>query len=205
MADDVVHLITRDHRALEAMFEKLRSDKASREDVLEDVAAVLVAHSRAEEDEVYPVLARREPTMQGEVHHGQEEHENAERLLHQLEATDPGSGEFDVLLEEFVDAIMHHVEEEENELLPTLEEAVSEAELEELGRRFAERRAQELADAGVDIQIVDVDPETGEAPLSGESSIDLTKSELYEKAKEQGVEGRSTMDKKQLADAVDEG
>jgi hemerythrin superfamily protein len=89
MADDVVHLITRDHRALEALFEQLRSDKGSREEVLEQVAAMLVAHSRAEEEEVYPSLARAEPGMEREVHHGKEEHEQAERLLHELEATAP--------------------------------------------------------------------------------------------------------------------
>jgi hemerythrin superfamily protein len=189
MADDVVHLITRDHRALEALFEQLRTDKGSREDVLEEVAAMLTAHSRAEEDEVYPVLARREPSMKGEVHHGTEEHHQAAELLHQLEASDPKSAEFDALLEEFVQAVMHHVEEEENELLPTLEESVSPEELEELGRRFAERRRQELADAGMDVEIIDVDPESAAASGGGES-IDLTKAELYDKAKQQGVEGR---------------
>jgi hemerythrin superfamily protein len=210
MADDVVHLITRDHRALEALFEQLRSDKGSREEVLEQVAAMLVAHSRAEEEEVYPSLARAEPAMEREVHHGKEEHEQAERLLHELEATAPASAEFDVLLEEFVATIMHHVEEEEDELLPTLEEAVTPEELEELGRRFAERRSAELADAGVTIEIRDVvedelDDEPAGAAGSADTSIDLTKAELYDKAKEQGGEGRSTMDKEELARAVDEG
>jgi hypothetical protein len=116
-----------------------------------------------------------------------------------------------VLLEEFIAAIMHHVEEEEDELLPTLEEAVTPEELEELGRRFAERRAAELADAGVTIEIHDVvEDELDDKPATAERSadgatIDLTKAELYDKAKQQDVEGRSTMDKEELARAVDEG
>lgn len=51
---DVVDLITQDHREVEALFERLEKEPDQRPMLVPVVAALLVAHSRAEEAEVYP-------------------------------------------------------------------------------------------------------------------------------------------------------
>ena len=186
MAEDAITLIMRDHRAMEALFEQLTIGTGDRAQLTANLGAMLVAHSRAEEGKVYPELVKAAPGEKGEVHHGTEEHHQAEQILHRLERTDPGSPQFDAVLKELVDAVKHHVQEEEAEILPALRGAVSPQRLEELGKAFADHRAQELSGSGG----------TGTAPE------DLTKAELYEEARKAGVEGRSKMVKDELAKAV---
>jgi hemerythrin superfamily protein len=219
MAEDAITLITRDHREMEQLFEQLRTEKEDRPALLEQVGAMLLAHSRAEEEKVYPELTAASPGEKEEVHHGAQEHAEAEQILHRLERTDPKSSEFDKVLSELVDAVSHHIEEEESEILPSLEETLGQAKLEELGRAFMERREQELALHGIGgaagaegaFRYVGL-PETAASsggsggPKSGGSkgaaAEDMTKDELYEKAREAGIEGRSTMNKDELAEAV---
>jgi hemerythrin superfamily protein len=179
---DVVRLITQDHRELEKLFDRLEEERERRPELLDQVAALLTAHSRAEEEKVYPAVAE-EAGEREEAHHGTEEHHEAEELLHELQQLPPDDKKFDSKLKEFVDAIKHHVEEEENEILPALRKAVTKKRLEELGTAFSERREQELAAGRGD---------------------DRTKDELYEQAQKLDVPGRSKMNKDELATAVDE-
>jgi hypothetical protein len=195
MSQDAVTLITQDHRELEAMFERLTSERGSRPLLTALVGAMLVAHSRAEEEKVYPEIAKASPGEEGEVHHGAEEHHEAEAIFHRLEKLDPEGPEYDSVLQEFVEAVKHHVQEEESEILPALQQAVSSEKLQELGQAFAAIRAREItkftrSDGGGN----------GRGPSGG--GQDTTKDELYDKAREAGIEGRSTMSKDELAKAV---
>ncbi|MCP3015577.1 hemerythrin domain-containing protein [Nocardiopsis dassonvillei] len=182
MAEDAVTLILKDHRTMEELFDRLQSEPDQRPRLLEEIEAILTAHSRAEEDEVYPAAAK--AAGEGpDVRHGTEEHQEAEELLRKLKDCDPKSKEFDKRCKEFVDAVKHHVEEEESDVLPGLKEAVSQKRAEELGRAFWERREQELKRFGLG----------GGVPKQRE---------LYEEAKELDVENRSKMNKEELAEAV---
>jgi hemerythrin-like domain-containing protein len=188
MATDAVTLIKNDHRVLEELFERMRTQKNKRSALLKECVARLSAHSWAEEERVYPAVVEADPPDRGEVYHGVEEHHEAEQLLHQLEETDPKSPQFDAVLEEFVAAVKHHVEEEETKILPALAESVDRAKLIELGTAFEERRMAVLTEHGI----------------GAESAEELSREELYEKAKEAEVPGRSSMTKEELAQAVNE-
>lgn len=182
MALDAVSAITQDHRVMERLFEECKTNKDNRPALVAEIKARLKAHSVAEEERVYPELAREEPGEADEVYHGIEEHREAEELLLRLETTDPESERFDTALEEFVSAVKHHVEEEENEILPDLEDAVDRGRLEELGAAFEDRRKQLLAASGID--------------------ENMTKAELYERAKQADIPGRSSMSKEELSRAL---
>ena len=185
MAVDAVTAITNDHRVMEQLFEQCRTNRDRRRELVAEIKVRLTAHARAEEEQVYPELARIGEA--DEAHHGTEEHHEAEEKLARLEAADPRSAEFDDALEDFVEAVKHHVEEEETDLLPTLEESVDRTRLEELGERFEEQRVELLSDHGYD---------------SGAVTSDETKAELYEHAKEADIPGRSSMNKDELARAL---
>ncbi|WP_182906731.1 hemerythrin domain-containing protein [Microbispora sp. H13382] len=182
MATDVISLIKEDHRDVESLFERLQKMPENRPALLAELAAKFVAHSEGEEDEVYPALARRRPEEKEEVHHGVEEHHEAEEMISQLLETDPDGPEFDTLLQELIKAVTHHVEEEENDILPVLEKAVPFEERVRLGKAFSKRKAEVLA-----------------APLKPRSR---TKDELSHQAKELGIEGASGMTKDELVAAV---
>ena len=173
---DVVDLIMSDHRELERLFDQLRTQPDTRPLLVPVVAALLSAHSRAEEAEIYPA-ARDEAGETDEVAHSQHEHVEAEQLLHRLADTDPTSSRFESLLEEFVGAVKHHIEEEEGTVLPLMRERLEQRRLQQLGEAFASVRARHL--------------------MTGDSS-QLSRGELQQQAENMDLPGRSQMSKEQL-------
>lgn len=147
-ADDVVELILRDHRTMEDLFREMRSVDADREAALRRLADLLVAHAEAEEAEVYPALRRYRKVDEEDVEHSVEEHtEGNEALLALLEAGAPGGEDWDEKLEALVQAVNHHLDEEERSLINDTRENVGSARRAELGRAFARARRDQLASA----------------------------------------------------------
>ena len=193
MPSDAVTLIMSDHRVMEGLFKLLKDPSQDRAALVEEVYARLKAHSEAEEQHVYPALAKADPSEKEDVHHGTEEHHEAEEMCAKLRGMQPGTPEFESTLDEFIEAVTHHVEEEETEILPDLARTFDRAKLEELGRKFEERRLGELVARGYEPAI--------SAGTTG--GIDeLTREELYEKAKEADIPGRSSMTKEELVSAL---
>ncbi|NAS23596.1 hemerythrin domain-containing protein [Herbidospora sp. NEAU-GS84] len=184
MSQTVIDLIMADHRDVEQLFERLKQERENRPALVAELAAKFVAHARAEESHVYSALAQAAPSERGEVHHGTEEHHEAEELLAALMAADPDKAEFTSVLEQMEKAVKHHVEEEESDILPVLAKAVPGDKLVRLGRVFSEAKAAELA-----------------RPPKPRGR---TKEELLEQAKEKNIEGYSSMTKDQLLAALGE-
>jgi len=194
VADDVVDVIKAQHREVDRLLEEAASEGSDTAALLREVGEMLTAHSRAEESFVYPAIAERAPKEEGEqVHDSVAEHHHIDQLLQELMAGDPDEPGFDGKLAALVGEIRHHVEEEEEELLPALAEQTSGEDRAAMGARFAEETGWTKG--------------TGNAPSEGTggtgSGGDLTRDELYEKAKEQDVPGRSSMTKAELEQAVD--
>lgn len=176
---DVVDLIEQDHREVERIFETMKEQPRQRRLLLPIVTSLLVAHSRAEEAEVYPV-ARDEAGEADEVAHSQEEHREAEELLARLTETDPEAPDFERLLQQVVDSVAHHVEEEENAVLPGMRERLSDERRRELGAAFLAARAEHV----------------GELP--GEE----TREEMVQQAQNLGISGASSMSKDEIEDRL---
>ncbi|MFC7845340.1 MULTISPECIES: hemerythrin domain-containing protein [unclassified Streptomyces] len=147
MADtnDVVELILQDHRRMEDLFRQMRSVEADREGALREFSDLLVAHALAEESEVYPALKRYKNIDDEEVEHGEDEHEEGnEALLALLQVDEVGSDEWDEKLEELVEAVTHHADEEERTILNGARENVAMERREELGVAFLRERERQL-------------------------------------------------------------
>src|SRR3954447_2660224 len=184
MASDAVTLIKNDHRLMEDLFAQLKSGDGDRRSLVTEIEARLSAHARAEEAEVYPAIART-AGEQGEVEHGAYEHLEAEHKLRKVRNL-IDSPHFGQALEEFVAAVGHHVQEEESELLPALAKATDKKTLGRLGAAFERARLDELSTNGYE--------QAPESTQPGADDLaDATRDELYEKAKETGVAGRSHM------------
>lgn len=182
---DAVTVITSDHRVIEGIFDRLRSGEGDRVALLNEVGVRLEAHSRAEEDHVYPAIIRDNPAESTEVYHGYEEHHGAVALLYALKQMEPADPAFGGKLNEFIEAVLEHVREEESEILPALAESVSQARLGELGLEFERRRRRELAAHGFE-----------EEAMSTE--------ELQAQAQAAQIPGRSQMSRDELIKAVRE-
>ncbi|WP_329376547.1 hemerythrin domain-containing protein [Streptomyces sp. NBC_01351] len=143
---DVVEAILEDHRTMEELFRRMRSVEADRAKALEELSALLVAHGEAEEAEVYGALKRFKNVDNEEVEHGEKEHtEGNKALLALLEVDDVGSDEWDARLEDLVEAVTHHLDEEERTILNGARENVPDERRAELGAAFLRERGEQLA------------------------------------------------------------
>ncbi|SFP86456.1 Hemerythrin HHE cation binding domain-containing protein [Amycolatopsis arida] len=147
MGDDVVEMILADHRTFGKLMRDLRDAAADRAALRAELAALLVAHAEAEEDEVYPTL-RADAATEHEVDHGEEEHaEINQALLAFLEVEDLTGRAYEDALAELVRVVEHHTDEEEQTLLSDARTTLPAVERERLGLAFRRSRRAHL-DAG---------------------------------------------------------
>jgi hemerythrin superfamily protein len=186
-AADVVELIKSDHREVERLFDVLKNQPATRSLNFPVLSALLIAHSRAEEAEVYPV-AKEEAGETDEVEHSQGEHAEAEHMLEEMTAMDPESAEFEAALGDLIKAVNHHVEEEESRVLPGMQRRLSDARRSELAEAFVTARTDHLGDRPGQASREDLEQAARNAGLSGVSSSSKAeiKEDLLEHAQQSG-------------------
>lgn len=145
---DVVELILEDHRTMEELFRTMRNKEADRAGALKEFADLLMAHADAEEEKVYPALKRYKDVDNEDVEHGVHEHEEGNKaLLALLEVEDTSADAWDEKLEELVEAITHHTDEEERTLLNDARENMTDERRDEIGRLFVQAREENLKTA----------------------------------------------------------
>jgi hemerythrin superfamily protein len=140
---DIVTVLTDDHRAVERVFGELESHEGSpqhRRELADHVIAELVRHSVAEEQYLYPTARRVLPDGDAVADHEVSEHAEAEQTMKDLDGVEPTDPRFDELLGKLMSEIRHHVEDEEADLFPRLQQACDEAELVELGDKIVQAK-----------------------------------------------------------------
>jgi len=140
---DVVEIILADHRWFEEALRELRDVRSDRAAVLADLATVLIAHAEAEESKVYPRLRKKKAIDAEEVEHSEHEHdEGNEALLALMEVEDTSSEEFSEKEHELSEALSHHLDEEERDVLNPARTDVTQEDRDRLGADFAAERAR---------------------------------------------------------------
>jgi hemerythrin superfamily protein len=143
---DVVTLIENDHRELEEVFTSIEAADGDPKPLLEQVAEMLMPHSKAEEQVVYPAIKQIAPDETEDVDDGLEEHHHVEEMLKQVLAEDSDAPGADGLIAAIIGEVRHHVEEEEQDILPKFAEKATPEQLDELGAKFAEAKERALAE-----------------------------------------------------------
>jgi hypothetical protein len=142
---DVITLIENDHRVLEEVFVNIEAAEGDTRPLLEQVAELLIPHSKAEEQVVYPAIKQIAPDEDSDVDDGVEEHHHVEEMLKQVLAEDSDAPGADGLVAAIIGEVRHHVEEEEQDILPKFAQAATADQLEELGQKFAAAKERALA------------------------------------------------------------
>lgn len=176
MDTNVVDLIMNDHRELERLFEQLQSQPDKRPGLTPVMITLLTAHSRAEEACVYPAAA--DAGIAEDVEHSQKEHLEADQLAAEVAQADPTSPGFEEKLNKLIEAVTHHVGEEESTLLPEMREKMAASQLDELGQAFLDSRREHLGEEPADITKAEMEQQAANADISGASG--MSKSELKE-------------------------
>jgi iron-sulfur cluster repair protein YtfE (RIC family) len=113
--------------------------------LLQQVAELLIPHSKAEEQVVYPAIKTTVPDEGSDVDDGLAEHQHVEQTLQELLEADPEAPGVDGLIAAMIGEVRHHVEEEEQQILPAFAKSASNQQLSDLGDLFTAAKEQALA------------------------------------------------------------
>ncbi|MDQ3799577.1 MAG: hemerythrin domain-containing protein [Acidobacteriota bacterium] len=150
---NAIQLLKEDHRKVERLFQKVKADKEGKEhrELFEQILAELEVHTHVEETIFYPKL-KQEKELEDIVLEGIEEHHQAKIFLRELSNLVEDSEKFEPKLKVLMEGVIHHVQEEEGEMFPKVEEIFDETTLSELGMQMdAEKKnfkKSQIAGAG---------------------------------------------------------
>ena len=143
---NATQLIRQDHKKVEGLFKKFQQTKGAqaKRRLAENAMAELEVHAALEEEIFYPAV-KKEVEEGSMVQEAIEEHQTVKQLISELKGMDEADEEFESQFSQLVENVQHHVEEEENEMLPKVEE--SELDLNSLGQQMSQRK-QEMQNGG---------------------------------------------------------
>ena len=126
-------LLEAQHREFESIFARLSAPRGEAEPLVRDLANKLAAHLTIEQELFYPAVRDVNETV---IFQSYEEHALAELALKRLVATAPDDETFQAKVTALRELLEHHVDEEEHELFPDVEDAFDGLRLEQLGRQM---------------------------------------------------------------------
>jgi hemerythrin superfamily protein len=143
-------LLKKDHNKVKALLAELESTTErgvqTRQRLFAEMKAELTVHETIEEEIFYPEL-KAHPKAKDLVLEAYEEHNVVDTLMGELSSLSVEDETWGAKAKVMQENLEHHIEEEEGELFDKAEQVFDDAELEDLGRRMAERR--ESAAAGL--------------------------------------------------------
>ena len=142
---EAIKVLMDDHKRVRDLFKQFAGGNTN-VDLAARICDELTIHSLLEEEIVYPVLRRDvDADLAAEA---EREHAEAKQMIAQIREMDPGDPELPMLMTRLERAVEHHVQEEENEAFPQLEEQTEE-DLYAMGNEMFRRRQELLQDLQV--------------------------------------------------------
>ena len=122
-------------------------DQNKRKELFDKIDTELEIHAHIEETVFYPALETHEE-LKDMVAEALEEHQEVEIMLEELEELGSESHDFGSKLQELIESVEHHVEEEEGEMFPKVREVFDEGQLEQLGQELESAKGTAHRKAG---------------------------------------------------------
>ena len=146
---NALEMLKQDHQKVKGLFQEVSraSDEAKRKELFDKIDTELQIHTHIEETVFYPALDEHEE-LREMVAEALEEHQEAKTMLDELEDLGAESHDFGSKLQELIEAIEHHVEEEEGEMFPKIRQLFDEDELEQLGQELESAKGEAHRKAG---------------------------------------------------------
>jgi general stress protein YciG/hemerythrin superfamily protein len=122
----VVEQLRSDHRRIKTLFHQYEFGEPTREartEVLQQIYRELLRHTALEEEMVYPIVRQAlKESEQQLVRDSVQAHGRIKELLHQLDGRSSDDEDVRGLIQELQTCVREHVQEEEQEILPKVEE-----------------------------------------------------------------------------------
>lgn len=117
--------------------------ESTRRQLFPKIRQALLAHARAEQQTYYAAIERYEETR-AQAADGLREHTQMDDLVQRLDMLPMAGEEWGRTFDDLVRLVEHHVEEEENEMFPMSKKVLSDAQLQEIERRFTAMHEREM-------------------------------------------------------------
>ena len=142
---DALELLEQDHARVKKLFEQAEdADQKEQRAIFTQIKTELEIHTHIEESVFYPAMQRYDE-LKDMVAESLEEHNKVKTLLKEMDGMSGGE-DFEDKLEELIDNVEHHAEdEEESKMFPNVRELVSAAELDKLGAQLQAAKGQRKA------------------------------------------------------------
>lgn len=120
--DRPVEALKRDHNMVRDLSERYRSTQSKdvQMEAAREALVLLETHSQLEEGVFYPAVRQVDASMIG---HFEQEHQKSDDLIHSLKGMSLDDPRADQMFRQLIDMVMHHIEEEETQFFPKLEQA----------------------------------------------------------------------------------
>jgi hemerythrin-like domain-containing protein len=146
---DAITLLKQDHDKVRDLLKELAGTTTraykTRSELLQKISSEIEVHTTIEEEIFYPAFkaAAEKADDRSLYHEALEEHRAAgELVLPDLLNTDVQSDQFSGRAKVLKELVEHHADEEEQEMFPRARKLMDKAELEQLGERMAQRKAE---------------------------------------------------------------
>ncbi|MEV5354650.1 hemerythrin domain-containing protein [Streptomyces sp. NPDC052693] len=125
----------RDHAEMDRLMDRYRAlgGGAERERVLKEIVQLVFSHAFAEETVLWPAVRRAVPDGEELTSRVEEEHQEINDLVAAIERLEPGTAEREEKVERVFALIRQDIRDEEDLVLPRLQEALDTARLRRLG------------------------------------------------------------------------
>ncbi len=143
---DALELLKIDHDKVKFLFKQVGTASSVKEKrgLFNRIFDELTVHSHIEKTVLYPAFTKY-PEFKNIIDRSYYEHQQADNLLMEIEKLDQQSPELSSKLDQLIQSVTQHVEEEENELFPMIRKTMRRPEREALGRHLQAAKSEQAA------------------------------------------------------------
>lgn len=141
--ETIVDVIIDEHERLRAMFDELEAldqDDDRRRSLWDRTRKDLLAHHEAEEEALFSALVQTTAEARHESLHAVSEHGEHKKVLEQMEALSVDDEEWDRKFGELRHDVLHHLDEEEEDVLPLVKDVMPAGRARELASKYRSAR-----------------------------------------------------------------
>lgn len=120
--DQPLQALVKDHDFVKQLFDRYLNtqDRLVRQEAGPRILQLLEMHTSLEEATFYPAVQQADASL---VEQCKEQHEQADQLMQQLKGMDAADPQCEGMFRQLRDAVLHHIDVEENQLFPAVRQA----------------------------------------------------------------------------------
>ncbi len=141
---DAIQLLKDDHQTVDGLFARYEAAGEgaykTKGQIVDRIIKELSVHAAIEEEIFYPATREARGETEQMLQEAYQEHAQVKQTLSRLEGMDPEDASFDQMVIGLIEDVRHHVQEEEGEMLPMVQQALPTERLEDLGAEMKEAK-----------------------------------------------------------------